>query len=110
MIRHSNIRRRVITPAVGLAAPRPEVDVSEAATDSHKAIVETAYRIVILATDRHRCGQPVRALTECGRHLVDESVNYRFARFKSKEDAESWMDKNRLRLDSKTWRYTIIDP
>lgn len=108
MIPIRRIRRRPI-PAVALVAPKPEVDVNEAANDSHKAIVETTYPYMILATDRHRCGQPVRALTECGQHLTDESSKYRFARFASRQDAEKWMDENRLKLNSKDFVYTITD-
>lgn len=108
MIPSQRIRRRPM-PAVALVPPKPEVDASEAANDSHKAIIEIALPFVVLATDRIRCGQPILALSESCQHLANESPGRRFARFRTRTDAEAWLHENQRQLDRAAYRYTITD-
>lgn len=62
---------------------------------------------VALATDRHRCGQPIRAVSPDFDHITNEARGKTFQRFRSREDGERWLYENRASLDITAWRYTI---
>lgn len=64
-------------------------------------------KFVLLATDRHRCGQPIRAVTECGYHLTDEIPGKRFVRFQTREEGEQWKYDNRDNLKMLKYIYTV---
>jgi len=62
---------------------------------------------VVLATDRHRCGQPIRAVTKSFQHVLGETPHYPLARFRSREEGERWLYENRASLDITAYRYTV---
>lgn len=63
-------------------------------------------KFLIIATDRHRCGQPLRALTPDGQHLLAETRHTKFAKFDTRKEAEDWLAKMWPKLVSMTSDYT----
>lgn len=64
---------------------------------------------VILATDRHRTGQDVLAVTEKFKHKFSEAWPDRFVRFATETDAHEWLEENGHLLDGLKYRYTVTD-
>lgn len=77
--------------------------------NGRQAVIESEKKFCILATDKHRTGQPIRALTEDGQHLMAESRNFRFVRFATEEEARKWLGRMRLKLRTADFVYTVTD-
>jgi hypothetical protein len=77
--------------------------------NGQSAVLAKTRPYLVLATDRHRCGQPLRALTEEGQHLLTETRHTKFVRFETREEAEAWLGKMQPKLVSITsdYVYTI---
>lgn len=66
-------------------------------------------KFVVLATDKHRCGQPIRAISENCQHLMSETRSFKFIRFATREEGERWLRQHMLRLRADTYTYTVTD-
>lgn len=61
---------------------------------------------VVLLTDRHNAGAPIRALAESGNRPT--ACPEAFARFATRDEAEAWLEKNGVRSHLLTrWRPTV---